>query len=303
MENFFSPINTKGKQIQTKVNEGKRKKITNDNNSAEKKIKTAAAPNPQWLQTHEWLEFRKVDDITYMFCTWCEGAKFTNQMAKGTSVYKKETIDRHLKVKDHLIVEKKRKENQDNIVVGFARQYDKDKITIIQQMQCVYFASKNYISLNIYPKLCHLIKLKDNPITTTNLQILALPKQIVDDTISTNSNYGTYTNRKSGIMLEKSITYVIKQELWREINNSPFWSIMIDETTSISDEKHLAIVSKHMSHNVPVLRFIGLIELEDCTANNILEQILKFIQVNALNLGNLIHFGSDGASTMVGKLF
>ena len=67
-------------------------------------------------------------------------------------------------------------------------------------------------------------------------------------------------------MLEKSITYVIKQELWQEIKNSPFWSIMNDETTSISDEKHLSIVSKHMSHNVPVLRFIGLIEPDDCTA-------------------------------------
>jgi len=78
---------------------------------------------------------------------------------------------------------------------------------------------------------------------------------------------------------------------------------MIDEITSISDERHLAIVSKHMSHNVPVLRFIGLIELEDCTTNNILEQNLKFIQVNELNLDNLIHFGSDGASKMVGKLF
>jgi len=36
---------------------------------------------------------------------------------------------------------------------------------------------------------------------------------------------------------------------------------MIDETTSIADEKHLAIVSKHMSCNVPVLSFIGLVEL------------------------------------------
>ena len=237
-----------------------------------------------------------------MFCTWCEGANFTNQMAKGTSVYKKETIDRHLKVKDHLIAEKKKIEGANNIIAGFAKQYDKDKLTIIQQMQCVYFAAKNYISLNVYPKLCHLVKLKDQS-TTTSPQVLALPKQIVDNTISTRSNYGTYTNNKSGKTLEQSIANIIKQELRREIRNSPFWSIKIDETTSISDEKHLAIVSKHMSHNVPVLRFIGLIELENCTANSILEQMLKFIQVNELNLDNLIHFGSDGASTMVGKLF
>jgi hypothetical protein len=304
MEQYFLPANTKGKQVQNKVHEGtsKRKTITGDDKSADKRIKTAYAPNQQWLATHEWLEFRKVDDTTYMFCTWCESAKFTNLMAKGTSVYKKETIDRHLKVKDHLIAEKKKIEDSNNIISGFAKHYDKDKVMIIQQMQCVYFAAKNYISLNIYPKICQLVKLKDQN-TTTTPQVLALPKQIVDDTISTRSSYGTYTNNKSGKMLENSITSIIKQELRREIKNSPFWSIMIDETTSISDEKHLAIVSKHMSHNVPVLRFIGLIELEDCTANNILKQILEFIQVNELNLDNLIHFGSDGASTMVGKLF
>ena len=56
-------------------------------------------------------------------------------MAKGTSVYKKETIDRYLKVRDHSIAEKKKKEDSNNIISGFAKQYDKDKVTIIQQMQ------------------------------------------------------------------------------------------------------------------------------------------------------------------------
>ena len=51
---------------------------------------------------------------------------------------------------------------------------------------------------------------------------------------------------------------------------------MINETTSISDEKHLAIISKYISHNVPVLRYIELIELESYTADSIISQILKF---------------------------
>ena len=59
MENYFLPTNTKRKQVQNKVHEdtNKRKQITNDDNSAEKKIKTANASNSQWLATHEWLEF------------------------------------------------------------------------------------------------------------------------------------------------------------------------------------------------------------------------------------------------------
>jgi len=48
--------------------------------------------------------------------------------------------------------------------------------------------------INVYSKLS-LVKLKDQSTTTTS-QVLALPKQIVDDTISTRSSYGTYTNNK-----------------------------------------------------------------------------------------------------------
>ena len=55
MEQYFLSANTKGKQVQNKDNEGtsKRKNVTSDDNPADKKIKTASAPNPQWLATHE----------------------------------------------------------------------------------------------------------------------------------------------------------------------------------------------------------------------------------------------------------
>ena len=47
MENYFLPTNTKQKQVQNKVHKdiNKRKQITNNDNSAEKKIKTANALN------------------------------------------------------------------------------------------------------------------------------------------------------------------------------------------------------------------------------------------------------------------
>ncbi|CAB5364129.1 unnamed protein product [Rhizophagus irregularis] len=300
MENYFLPANTKEKQTHDQVNNAnKRKNKSNqDDNLAGKKQKTASAPKPSWLLTYEWLEYQTIEDTTFMICAWCEKAKFINQMAKGITIYKKDLLDRHLKVKDHSIAEKNQKESQNKIAVGFAKQYGKEKGIIVRQMQCVYFTAKNHISLEIYPKLCELIMPSQNQ-NIIAPKVVALPRQLVDNTNSTRSSYGTYQNHNSGKEMEKSITSIIKQELYQEINDSPFWSIMIDETTSISDEKHLAIVSKHFSHNVPVLRYIGLIELEDCTANNILTQILEFIQNNGLNLDNLIHFGSDGASTMV----
>ncbi|CAG8752542.1 18281_t:CDS:2, partial [Gigaspora rosea] len=48
---------------------------------------------------------------------------------------------------------------------------------------------------------------------------------------------------------------------------------MIDESTTITDDKYLAIVSKHLLTNSVTLQY----------------------------LENLIHFGSNGASTMLGS--
>src|SRR4051794_40965099 len=71
-------------------------------------------------------------------------------MVKGTAIYKKDTLNRHLKLKDHSIFKRKQKESRNNIITEFAKQYDKEKDTIIRQMKCIYFAVKNHISLDIF---------------------------------------------------------------------------------------------------------------------------------------------------------
>ena len=55
-----------------------------------------------------------------------------------------------------------------------------------------------------------------------------------------------------------------------------------------------------MANNVPVLRYLGLIELDDCSANNITTQIRSFLNEKELQIKNIAHFGSDGASVMTG---
>ena len=67
-----------------------------------------------------------------------------------------------------------------------------------------------------------------------------------------------------------------------EIKASEQWSILIDESITITDEKYLVIVSKHISNNIPILRYVGLIELDDCTANNIVIQIKNFLMEKEL---------------------
>ncbi|CAG8853784.1 45492_t:CDS:1, partial [Gigaspora margarita] len=64
--------------------------------------------------------------------------------------------------------------------------------------------------------------------------------------------------------------------------------------------KHLAIVTKHLFENKPILRYLGMIELDDCGAESITANLKRFILAKLLNIEYLIHFGSDGASTILG---
>ena len=123
-------------------------------------------------------------------------------MAKRTAIYKKDTLDRHLKLKDHSIFKRKQKESQNNIITEFAKQYDKEKDTIICQRKCIYFAAKNHISLDIYSKLCKLIMPQNQEIIIS--QVLALPKQLITNMNSACSSYGIYKNHNSGKEMEKS---------------------------------------------------------------------------------------------------
>lgn len=37
---------------------------------------------------------------------------------------------------------------------------------------------------------------------------------------------------------------------------------MIDESTTITDEKYLAIISKHITNNIPYIRYLRMVELD-----------------------------------------
>ncbi|CAG8570078.1 41392_t:CDS:2, partial [Gigaspora margarita] len=66
--------------------------------------------------------------------------------------------------------------------------------------------------------------------------------------------------------------------------------------------KTLAIVSKHIISNIPVYRFVGLIELKDCSANGIMKELNKFFENKNLSVLSLGYLGSDSASVMLGHL-
>ena len=53
--------------------------------------------------------------------------------------------------------------------------------------------------------------------------------------------------------------------------------------------------------NEPVLRYLGMINLEGCDANSIMRDIEIFLSAKGLSVQTLCHIGSDGASVMTSK--
>ena len=171
-------------------------------------------------------------------------------------MYKKDLIDRNVKNQEHTFLENSQKKNQPNIIQSLSQNLANDKEKVISQMKCVYFAAKNHLSLNLYPELCNLVL---NPnINFEAPHLLQLPPLSSSKPSINTPQYGSYQNSKYARKFEEAISYVIDMALINEIKASRQWSILIDESTTITDEKHLVFVSKHIANNVPVLRYFGL---------------------------------------------
>jgi hypothetical protein len=190
------------------------------------------------------------------------------------------------------------------LITNFAKQLGIDKLNIISLMRNVYFCSKNNQAINIFPELCNLISIqvKNNKEYLVSNRMSVLKQPNYEKNSSTKSQYGSYTNSNAGNEFLESICYVIEKGLFDELNDSKFWSILIDETTTIANNKYLAIVSKHMINNTPYVRYLGMIDLEETDALYIFKQIELFVSSKNLNFNSLIHFGSDGASNMTGNI-
>ncbi|CAG8724249.1 9180_t:CDS:2, partial [Gigaspora rosea] len=170
---------------------------------------------------------------------------------------------------------------------------------IIRQMKCVYFAAQKHISFNVYPDLYNLVSSSDD--ISSDPQILKI-SALISEKSSEYKGYGTYLNHVAARKFAMAIVHVIEEKLINEIKLAKNWSIMIDESNSIN-EKHLVIATQYMLLNVPVIRYMDVMILEDCRTEYIFEKLKNFIFNKDLNIENIAHFGSDGSKTGVSTRF
>lgn len=86
-----------------------------------------------------------------------------------------------------------------------------------------------------------------------------------------------------------------------ELKTSKF-SIIIDETTDVSTKKSLILIVRYWKDGAIQDRIFDLIEVKDASATAIFNSIKNVLDANHIPYENIIGFGADNASTMMGHL-
>jgi len=249
-----------------------------------------------WENNRPWLYCSKDEDLDVMYCRLCQ--KHNTKGLNGSSKWNKEgyACKRLDKVKDHEQGEQHRQAleletrqqlgienaiNQESIT-------DKDAKAITSAIKCLNFLLQHNIPYTDIFKA--FIDFATHELHAPDLQYL-----------SVGSN-AKYTSHRMVDEFIDTMAEHVEDAVYTNIKSSPAYSIMADESTDVSNRKHLVFSAKYIDVVTGELQteFVKDVELPDGKAETIYDATKDVIQTK-LSLDNLVAFGSDGCNTMIGS--
>ena len=110
----------------------------------------------------------------------------------------------------------------------------------------------------------------------------------------------TYEHSESVRGFQEAIAAVVDEDLDRDLSQSEFYSLLIDESTDIATDHNLVMYLRYVLNGEVQSRFLGLIELPGGTVPQIVDVILKVFTSRGISLEKLCGVATDGANVMVG---
>ncbi|CAG8854412.1 6490_t:CDS:2, partial [Gigaspora margarita] len=217
--------------------------------------------------------------------------KFNNIFTEGTEWFKEQYLIQHLNSKNH--------QKAQEIELHTQLTIHEKNLRIIQNMRNMYWLVENNIATFNIKDLCSLVEMqiqnKEEYIISTSactIRSVFLNTTVLDE----RCKYGSYSNNYAGRDFIEAIVRVIEESTIKELFKSLTWSIMIDKSTTITNHKNFAIVSKHLVNNILCYRYLEIIQLTSGAANSITSELLHFFTAKNIPTKALYHMGSDGAS-------
>ncbi|KAH7295154.1 hypothetical protein KP509_27G035000 [Ceratopteris richardii] len=157
---------------------------------------------------------------------------------------------------------------------------------IITTMKIMYFIAQKDLSISSYEDMCAF---------AFTMKMANMPKSL---------EYSSQTSRYVALEYLNAIsTYLTEMQVKRACD-SPFFSIMIDESTDRSLEIHLIIYCVYFTHGgrgKKVSEFMGITCINDGRGKTIYDVVKSFLIDKGFDLQKLIGIATDGASAMIGS--
>ena len=162
---------------------------------------------------------------------------------------------------------------------------DRNQKRVITCMKLGHFITKEDLAVRKYNKLCDL---------AYALEVESM--HVKDD-------YSSYTNVIAGKELVFCISQYPQEVQLKKLNQSPFYGLMVDETTDRALEKHLIVYVSYLSSNglsLCKIEFIRLILVADGSAQTKYDALMKMLSEIGLDVMRMVGIATDGDSSMLG---
>ena len=111
-----------------------------------------------------------------------------------------------------------------------------------------------------------------------------------------------YSSDKACQKFLKYISLTLLKRTIKRIKASQFYTLMVDESTDVGKVPHMIVYAGFIEEFQPKTYFLGLVELDGSSSNDLYQSLTCFLKTLHLTMGNVTSFGSDGATSMIGRV-
>ena len=279
-----------------------KRKASNTDSGAKRQRSSShrAGFDPSWSSAYPWLVPLEQDStVIGLRCWWCTQHSVERQRNRSgvwtelpcTSL-RKDCIERHARSETHIrCAESELMREQalrdGGLQMAFQQQVIAQRKAVIGALKVVYWLAKEEIAY------------------TTKYESLLSLAQSLGCTYLSDLHCGrnaSYTSRQVIGEFLQCLGKVIEKDNIGMLRASPYFSLMIDESTDVAVLKQLVVVARCTlpSGDVKTM-FLDISDVPDGRAATIESALLLCMEKYGLDMAKMRGFGSDGAPVMVGR--
>ena len=230
----------------------------------------------EWEKEYKWLQRDVKDSQHGAFCNIC--CKSFSISSGG-----KNAVARHGKGKAHLRAMDEMQPVSWTASDDDSIQVDDTKLSVVRaELLFAYHLAEHNISMLTSSHSSHLFS-----------------RMFPDSSIA--KRYKSSRTKTTALIIE-SISKVIHEQLVGKLKQS-YFSLLMDESTDISVDKQACLVVRMFDEASGTVnsKFLSMVSVPLADADHLFNAIDNLFEVEAIPYSNMVGFGSDGASVMLGK--